>query len=415
MIDRTDSAPKDTASVSPDPARSRWMLVRWVISSATLNVPQAAGPIAFSLLALSMTGKASGGAAMILAMTLAQVAGVIPLTRFGAQRPAAAFLRVLVGARSLALLSIAVGAWCRVPFSVAIGLAACAGLVNGAAHGYVRVVLNQLGPSIKLPRALGIAATLNEVTFGLAPVAASGLGLVSPSFAIVVIAMLGAIPALMIPDTGLHHARSANAATRGNVLTMSIALWLICSTAGASAVAAVEIGAVALALRFGHQPAFAVFFTVPLCIASVAGGVWVSIRNRMSTRNTVVVQLSVMMTGSFLTALGISAWTTVLGAVLIGSVVAPLGTHYSLALDALAPPQRRAEVFAWLRTANATGVIFTSAVLTTVPLSTALVAVTSLVMATVAVVACVSISERLRHGLGIQPANATRASRTEPE
>ncbi|QTO46721.1 hypothetical protein [Burkholderia latens] len=84
-------------------------------------------------------------------------------------------------------------------------------------------------------------------------------------------------------------------------------------------------------------------------------------------------------------------------------------------LDALAPPQRRAEVFAWLRTANATGVIFTSAVLTTIPLSTALVAVTSLVMATVAVVACVSISERLRHGLGIQPANATRASRTEPE
>ncbi|WP_155629498.1 MFS transporter [Burkholderia territorii] len=415
MIHRIDNAPKDAASVSPDRARSRRLLVRWVISPATLNIPQAAGPIAFSLLALSTTGQASGGAAMILAMTLAQVAGVIPLTRLGAKRPAAAFLRALVGARSAALLSIAVGAWCHVPFAALIVLAALAGLVNGAAHGYVRVVLNQLGPSIQLPRALGIAATLNEVTFALAPVVASGLGLVSPPFAIVVIAMLGAIPALTIPDTGLHHAGSVNAETRNNVPSMSIVLWLVCSTAGASAVAAVEIGAVALALRFGHAPAFAVFFTVPLCIASVAGGVWVSIRNRMSTRNTVVAQLSVMATGSLLTALGISVWTTVLGAALIGSVVAPLGTHYSLALDALAPPQRRAEVFAWLRTANATGVIFTSAVLTTVPLSTALAAVTSLVMVTVAAVACVSASERLRTGLGIQRVNPGRASRTEPE
>ncbi|MGR3906306.1 MFS transporter [Burkholderia sp. SR8] len=415
MIPRFDNAPKDTASVSSDRARSRWLLVRWVISSATLNIPQAAGPIAFSLLALSMTGKASGGAAMILAMTLAQVAGVVPLTRFGAKCRAAAFLRILVGARSIALLSIAVGAWCRVPFAAMIVLAALAGLVNGAAHGYVRVVLNHLGPSIRLPRALGIAATLNEVTFGLAPVAASGLGLVSPPFAIVVIAMFGAIPALMIPDTGVHHAGNASAAAGTKVFSMSIALWLICSTAGASAVAAVEIGAVALALRFGHAPASAIFFTVPLCIASVAGGVWVSIRNRMSTRNTVVAQLSVMMTGLLLIALGISIWTTVLGAASIGSVVAPLGTHYSLALDALAPPQRRAEVFAWLRTANAMGVIFTSAVLTMVPLSTALIAVTGLVMATVAVVACVSVSERLRTGLGIHPANPVGASRTEPE
>ena len=50
----------------PDRAFDRWSLFRWFISSGTLNVPQAAGPVAFSLLALSLTGDASRGAAIIL-------------------------------------------------------------------------------------------------------------------------------------------------------------------------------------------------------------------------------------------------------------------------------------------------------------------------------------------------------------
>jgi hypothetical protein len=55
-----------------------------------------------------------------------------------------------------------------------------------------------------------------------------------------------------------------------------------------------------------------------------------------------------------------------------------LATYYSLRLDTLAPPQRRPEAFALLRTANATGVIFASAALTVVSLSMALIVVTGL-------------------------------------
>ncbi|MGQ3314605.1 MAG: hypothetical protein ACT6UX_30060, partial [Reyranella sp.] len=55
------------------PHPGRWRLVRWAASSATLGFPQAAAPVAFALLAVSLGGEASGGAAMILAMTLAQV------------------------------------------------------------------------------------------------------------------------------------------------------------------------------------------------------------------------------------------------------------------------------------------------------------------------------------------------------
>ncbi|WP_052213728.1 MFS transporter [Belnapia sp. F-4-1] len=378
-----------------DGASDRWRLFRWFVSSATFSVPQAAGPIAFSLVALSLTGDASRGAAIILAMTLAQVVGAVPIARIGRNLPAATFLRLLVGIRTAALVLIAALAAGGAPLIWLILAAAVGGSVNGAAHGYLRSVLNWLTPAARLPRALGIAATLNELTFVLAPVAASGLGTISPVFAVLAIAALGAVPMLLMPQTrsspieGVLHAGGA-------VLSPSILLWLMCSAASGATVASIEIGAVALALRFGYEPALAFLFTVPLCLASVAGGIWVSLRNRMATRKAVVVQLSVMTLGAALVAMEHSLATTVLGAVLVGSVLAPLGTYYSLILDTLAPPQRRAEVFALLRTANSSGVIFASAILTMSSMSVALMAVAGLMVVTTATVGIATHRRRSR-------------------
>ena len=364
---------------------NRWSLLRWFISSGTLGVPQAGGPVAFSLVALSLTGDTSGGAAMMLTMTLAQVGGAIPIARLGKRLPLSMFLKLLVALRTLALFSVALCAANDVSFSWLIVLAAVAGSVNGAASGYLRAVLNHLAPASRWPRALGIAATLNELTFVLAPVAASGLGSVSPAFAVFVLAAVGAVPALLVPNTGSTHIDRVHG-PRGSVLSPSILLWLACAAAGGAAVAAIEIGAVALALNFGYEPTLAIVFTVPLCSASVAGGLWVSMRNRMATRKAVLAQLLLLTLGSALVALNLSVTATVIGTVLMGSVLAPLSTYYSLILDTLAPPQRRPEVFALLRTANATGVIFTSAVLTAASLSMALIFVTGLmVIATFAV------------------------------
>src|ERR1700741_1358671 len=99
-----------TTSASPRPGRDgdRWPLLRWFSSSGTLGFPQAGGPVAFSLLALSLTGDTSGGAAMMLAMTLAQVAGAIPIARLGKSLPLSMFLKLLVALRTLALFSIAI-------------------------------------------------------------------------------------------------------------------------------------------------------------------------------------------------------------------------------------------------------------------------------------------------------------------
>ena len=372
-----------------DGPSSRWPLLRWFISSATFGVPQAAGPIAFSLVALSLTGDTSGGAAIVLAMTLAQVVGAIPIARLGRSMPLSTFLKLLVVIRTLALTAVALCAAYETAFTWLILFAAIGGLVNGAAFGYLRAVLTQLAPASRLPRALGIAATLNEVTFVLAPVAASGLGTLSPVVAVLVLAVVGAVPALLVPHTGPAHVGGVGLAG-GSLLTPSISLWLLCAAAGGATVAAVEVGAVALALNFGHEPALAILFTVPLCSTAVMGGIWTSVRNRMATRKAVLAQLFIMVLGSALVALNLSVTTTVVGTVLIGSVMAPLSTYYSLVLDALAPPPRRAEVFALLRTANASGVIFASAVLTVASLSMALIVVTGLMMIAALAVAIAS-------------------------
>jgi MFS family permease len=280
----------------------RWSLVRWFVSSATLSMPQAAGPVAFSLVALALTGDPSRGAAIMVAMTSAQVLGAIPITRLGKNRPAVVFLRWLVAIRTVALAGMAGLAAYGAPFGWLVALAMVAGSVNGAAFGYLRSLLNALTPVERLPRALGIAATLNEVTFVLAPVVASGVGAISPAFAVLAVAVLGCLPALLVPDVRSTHVPEGPHAS-GSVLSPSIALWLACAAAGGATVAAVEIGAVALAMGYGYEPTLAIVFTVPLCLASIAGGVWVSVANRKASRLVVTLQLATMAAGAMLAAL----------------------------------------------------------------------------------------------------------------
>lgn len=312
---------------------------------------------------------------MILAMTIAQVIGVIPFTRLGNRFNSVTYFQLLTLTRSMALLCIVLASWYKLPFTVLVILASLAGLVNGAAQGYLRVILNHVVNANRLPRGLGMAATLNEMVFVLAPVAASGLGSISPVFSLLVITALGILPVVLIPRLNIRSS-PAVVKTRQRALTRPVALVLICSTAAEATVAAVEIGAVALALNFRYEPFYAIFFTVPLCLASIMGGVWVSIRNRMSAPGTVLLHLCLMMLGALMVTVNFSVITTIVGVMCIGSVIAPLGTHFSLVLDEMSPPHLKAEVFALLRTSNAMGVIFASALLTVTSLSLSLLITT---------------------------------------
>lgn len=361
-------------------------LLRWYASYGTFTIPQASAPIAFSLIALPLTGDAASGAAMMLAMTAAQVVGAVPITRLGRRFPPVPFVRALIGLRTLALIGIAVLAGLQAPFALVVAGAALAGLVNGAAYGTLRAVLNHLVPASRLPRSLGVAATLNEVAFVASPVLAAALGSVSPQAAAWAMVLLGLGPMLLLPRIPTATAPGP-AQRRGNLrLSPAIGLWLLCGGASAAAISAIEIGAVSMAVSFGLPATWGVIFPVALCVTSILGGIWVSVHNRMPRRRTVLAWLAVTALGVAAVGFGQSVAATVVGALLVGAVLAPLATYYSLVLDTLVEPAHRAEVFAQLRTANALGIITSSALLSLAPLHTTFTVVIAL-MTTVMVLA----------------------------
>jgi MFS family permease len=363
--------------------------MRWFISNSLLSMPQAAAPLLFALVALPLTGDAKSGAAIVMTMTIAQVAGAVPLARLGRSYNAVAYLKLLITLRTVAFGFMCVLSAFGAPFILMVIAGAVAGLANGAASGFMRAVLNYLVEPGKLLKALGVASTLTELTFVVAPVAASLLGSLSPPLAIGVITVLGSAPLILLPRLPHAHA-PAPSASDGGLLNPSILLWLFCSMASGAVVGLVEVGAVALAVDFGLRPELGIIFMVTLCIASVCGGVWVSMRNRLAPRGIVILFLATAATGAMLVCFRQSVELSAAGCVLVGFMIAPLGTHYSIVLDGLAPPSKRAEVFALLRTANSMGVIFSSAMLTWAPLPVALIAGMALLL-TAAVSAAVFV------------------------
>ena len=139
-------------------------------------------------------------------------------------------------------------------------------------------------------------------------------------------------------------------------------------------VGVIEVGSVTIAVDFGLAPALGVIFTVALCLAAVTGGTWVSFQRSLAARYVVPAFLVMMTCGAALVATRISVEATSAGCVLVGLALVPLSAHYSLILDNLAPEDRRAELFALLRTANSLGVILASAALAWTTLSIALTA-----------------------------------------
>lgn len=371
-------------------------LYRWLATNALVAVPQAAAPIAFALILLPTTGDPNAGASLILAMTAAQVVGAGPVSRFGRRFDPTRYLRALIAVRVVAFAGIASLASVGAPTPWLVLVAAVGGFVNAAVFGYLRAALNALVSAQKLPRALGVAATLNELVFVSAPVLASFLGAVSPQAAAWVVAALSAVPMFLAPTVRISdESMVAAAAPSGRRVPMRMLVWLFCAAASGSTVAVIEIGAVSLAVRYGLDPTWAWVFVVALCVASVLGGVWVSARNRAPSAITVVVYLAVTASGIGLLVGDFSLPASLFGAVAVGALLAPLGTHYSLAVDALARPGARAEAFALLRTAGAVGVVVAAGAITFAGLQTALAVCCALtVVATVAAIILTSSSAR---------------------
>ncbi|WAE71258.1 MFS transporter [Streptomonospora nanhaiensis] len=372
--------------VTPPPRKTgtpqaRARILRWQLAYGTLGVPQAAAPIAFGLVALPLTGSVESGATMVFAMTTAQVLGAVPVSRLGRRFNSVHYLRALIAVRTIALAAVTVLAAVGAPFAFLVAAVVAAGLVNGAAYGYQRLLLNHLVSPGGLPRALGVAATLNEINFVLSPVLASLLGAVSPVGAMAAITVLGVGPMLLLPP--IPQARGPEDGRPGGTggrVPAEVLLWLFCAAAGGAAVAAVEVGAVSFALSFGLAPGWAFLFASVLCVGAVTGGVWVSLRNRVPERWKVAFFLVMSTAASGVILAGGHIAPTLAGAAVLGFFLPLLGTFYSLVVDELAPPGRRAEMFALLRTANSLGVIATSGLLALQGLPTALLGSAALLL-----------------------------------
>jgi hypothetical protein len=334
---------------------------RWIASYATFGIPQASVSIAFALVALPLTGDAGDGALLVLGMTLAQIVGAVPVARGGSRLNAVVFLRLLIVLRTGGLLAVAALASLDGAFGWLVLAASAAGFVNGAAYGYLRATLNYVVPQVRMPRMLGIANTLNELTFVITPIVTSLIGSISVVAAVVTPAVLGAAPLLLLPK--IAHAIVPYERVPHKAPSPQALLWLACAVASSSAVAGVEIGAVSIAVGFGMSPGWGALFAASLCTAAVVGGTWVSVRNRRLHGGGVVVALMTTATGAALVAINVAPWSTVIGAVMIGAVLAPLGIHYSLTLDDITAPHRRPEIFALYRASTAIGLITASAII----------------------------------------------------
>lgn len=299
---------------------------------------------------------------MMGAMTAAQVLGAVPIAAASRRFSATAYVRVLTAFRTLAFAGLVLAIAVLAPLPVLVVAASLAGLVNGAIFAVLRAILNDMVALNKLPRALGVAATANELVFVSGPILASAIGGVSVIAAVGIMAITSALPLVVLPRIA-HRPPPESAFVRQESIRLGIVAWLLAAASAAACVASIEVGAVALALRHGLPPTTAFLFTVPLCVASVLGGVWTSIRNRRLQQRTVVAMVLLTVVGVL--AVAWDAWigSAIAGVVLIGLFLAPLGMSFSLFIDDLLPQARRAEGFALLRTSKSVGLITASSVI----------------------------------------------------
>lgn len=339
----------------------------WLGAQLLTITPQAMAPIAFALATVGATGDVGIGAAMMAAMTGCQIVFAFPLSRWGRSRPPVDFLRLLIIGRGTAFGLVAVAAlWAASPV-VLVVLAGLAGVANGAIFGVFRTLLSQIVGPGRLPRAIALTATTAEMVFVVGPVAAAVLGALSGALALFVMAGCALIPATLLRLLPRIDA-PAVIVGRAGPMSRALPIWLLCALAGSSAVACVETGAVAMALRFDRSASYGAVFAVILCIASVTGGAIITWANRSLPIVLVIGLLAVMLSGAL--GLGLSRHVpgALTGTVLIGLCMAPVSTYYSIVIEQLVAPDRRSEAFSVLRAAQGSGVVLSALLLTVLPI-----------------------------------------------
>lgn len=335
--------------------------IRWAVAYGLFGAPRAGASIAFALAALSITGDPADGATALAIMTTAQLVGALPIARLGRGANSISFFKTLIFIRTTALLACATACGTGAPYAVFIAAAVAAGLVQGAAFGYLRDSANYLVVQSQMTRAVASAAFASELTFLATPILAASLGSVSASFSIATIAILGAVPAMILPSARCN-VESRVAAPLTKSLTPEVLLWLGCACASSAAISGIEVGAVSLAMGFNLQAGYGAIFTGTLCAASLVGSMGNGLLNKAYSNQQVAAMFLSIIIGMAL-ILQNSFGLSILGCALVGICAPSLGIHYSLQLNRLVTPEMRAEVFSAMKISTSFGTILASATL----------------------------------------------------
>ncbi|MGN7771772.1 hypothetical protein [Phyllobacterium sp. 22552] len=335
--------------------------IRWAVAYGLFGAPRAGASIAFALAALSITGDPADGATALATMTTAQLVGALPIARLGRGANSISFFKTLIFIRTTALLACAAACGTGAPYAVFIAAAVAAGLVQGAAFGYLRDSANYLVVQSQMTRAVASAAFASELTFLATPILAASLGSVSASFSIATIAILGAVPAMILPSPRCN-VESRGAAPLTKSLTPEVLLWLGCACASSAAISGIEVGAVSLAMGFNLQAEYGAIFTGTLCAASLVGSIGNGLLNKAYSNQQVAAMFLSIIIGLALIRQN-SFGLSILGCALVGICVPSLGIHYSLQLNRLVTPEMRAEVFSAMKISTSFGTILASAML----------------------------------------------------
>ncbi|WP_245441130.1 hypothetical protein [Neorhizobium sp. T7_12] len=335
--------------------------LRWAACYGLFSVPRAGAPIAFALAALTSTGDAADGAKVLAAMTTAQLLGAIPIARLGRHIDKSSFFRILIAIRMAAMLACAVACAAHASIHILIGSAAVAGLVQGAAFGYLRDAANQLVEPSRMVKTLGFGVIAAEVTFLITPIFSAALGSISAALAIGAIAIIGSTPAIVLPY--IDQATPPIALSGKGVIPRGVEVWLACACVNAAAVSAIEIGAVSIALGLGLRPEHGAVITGTLCVASLVGSTWMSMRNRQYPAYHVLIMLSLATAGAALVTVNHSLAASLLGSAIVGAAGVPLVAYCSFEIGNRVTAEMRPEVFSLLKTATSAATILISALI----------------------------------------------------
>lgn len=355
---------------------------RWLVSYEASIVPAAMGPVAFGVAMLASTGSAQTGAALMAAMVVGQVSMAVPLEALtrGYRSKRILVLFLVIQATALACLTVAIHA--RSPLPLLIVLAAVSGAPIGLAFSLFRYLLAQSSSRHMMVRRIAISLTVNEVCYIVCPIAASMVAGRYPLMPMLL--MVGSVLASAVLATRLVDPEPAGRQPSGNVFLRAVVPWLLSVFLSSAALAFVEAGTVAIALRIGWPAGVAGMIAAVSGLASGVAGSYVAYRSPKATPEWVFALMAMTVAGVVLIAVSTTGGLVMLGSVVIGLGVAPLGTFLSVLIQDEIPESRLSAAMTLYRAAHGLGIGAAALLLAllTVPVTGVVIAVAVAVIGT---------------------------------